>query len=34
VRQMTPEELEEIRRNATSYVALWRRDYGPRPGSR
>ena len=27
---MAPEELEEIRRNATSYVALWRRDYGPR----
>ena len=34
VRQMAPEELAEIRRNATSYVALWRRDYGPRAGSR
>jgi carbonic anhydrase/acetyltransferase-like protein (isoleucine patch superfamily) len=34
VRQMAPEEIEEIRRNATSYVALWRRDYGPRAGSR
>jgi carbonic anhydrase/acetyltransferase-like protein (isoleucine patch superfamily) len=33
VRQMAPEELAEIRRNATAYVALWRRDYGPRPGS-
>ena len=34
VRQMAPDELEEIRRNATAYVALWRRDYGPRPGPR
>ena len=34
VRQMSPDELEEIRRNATAYVALWRRDYGPRPGPR
>jgi carbonic anhydrase/acetyltransferase-like protein (isoleucine patch superfamily) len=30
VRKMSPEELAEIRRNATAYVALWRRDYGPR----
>ena len=28
VRQMAPEELEEIRRNATAYVALWRRTTG------
>jgi carbonic anhydrase/acetyltransferase-like protein (isoleucine patch superfamily) len=33
VRQMTPEEIEEIRRNARAYVALWRRDYGPRAGA-
>jgi hypothetical protein len=31
---MTPEELAEIRRNATAYVALWRRDYGPGSGPR
>jgi carbonic anhydrase/acetyltransferase-like protein (isoleucine patch superfamily) len=30
VREMSPEELADIRRNATAYVALWRRDYGPR----
>jgi carbonic anhydrase/acetyltransferase-like protein (isoleucine patch superfamily) len=28
VRQMTPEELEDILRNAREYVELWRRDYG------
>jgi carbonic anhydrase/acetyltransferase-like protein (isoleucine patch superfamily) len=28
VRQMTPEEIEDIRRNAREYVDLWRRDYG------
>ncbi len=28
VRQMSPEELEDIRENAREYVALWRRDYG------
>jgi carbonic anhydrase/acetyltransferase-like protein (isoleucine patch superfamily) len=28
VRQMSPEELEDIRRNATAYVALWRTFYG------
>jgi carbonic anhydrase/acetyltransferase-like protein (isoleucine patch superfamily) len=28
VRQMTAEELEDIRENAREYVALWRRDYG------
>jgi len=28
VRQMSPEELEDILRNASEYVALWRRDYG------
>lgn len=27
VRRMTDEELEDIRRNARDYVALWRRDY-------
>ena len=30
VRQMSPEELEDIRRNAIEYVELWRRDYGRR----
>jgi carbonic anhydrase/acetyltransferase-like protein (isoleucine patch superfamily) len=30
VRKMEPEELEDILRNAREYVALWRRDYGPR----
>lgn len=29
VRQMGSDELEDIRRNARDYVALWRRDYGP-----
>src|SRR2546422_8784260 len=28
VRQMSPEELEDIKRNAREYVDLWRRDYG------
>jgi len=28
VRQMTAEEIEDILRNASEYVALWRRDYG------
>jgi carbonic anhydrase/acetyltransferase-like protein (isoleucine patch superfamily) len=28
IRQMTAEELEQIRENAREYVALWRRDYG------
>jgi len=27
VRQMSPEELEEIRNNAATYVELWRRHY-------
>ncbi|MBI3104024.1 MAG: gamma carbonic anhydrase family protein, partial [Candidatus Rokubacteria bacterium] len=27
VRRMSAEELEEIRRNATEYLALWHRDY-------
>ena len=31
VRRMSPDELEDILRNAREYVALWRRDYGPRP---
>ena len=30
VRQMTPDELEDILRNAREYVELWRRDYGSR----
>ena len=30
VRQMSPAELEEIRRNATTYVALWRQFYRSR----
>ncbi len=34
VRQMSPEELEEVRRNARAYVALWRRDYGPGTAAR
>jgi carbonic anhydrase/acetyltransferase-like protein (isoleucine patch superfamily) len=34
IRQMSPEELAEIRRNATAYVALWRRNYGPDAGTR
>jgi carbonic anhydrase/acetyltransferase-like protein (isoleucine patch superfamily) len=34
IRRMTPEELEEIRENARDYVALWRRDYGPRREAR
>ena len=28
VRPMTPEELEEILRNAREYVELWRRNFG------
>jgi len=32
VRQLSPEELEEIKRNATEYLELWRRDYGARRG--
>ena len=31
VRRMSADELEDILRNAREYVALWRRDYGPRP---
>jgi carbonic anhydrase/acetyltransferase-like protein (isoleucine patch superfamily) len=30
VRQMSTEELEDIKRNAREYEALWRRDYGRR----
>ena len=30
VRQMTPDELEDILRNAREYIELWRRDYGSR----
>ncbi len=30
VRQMTPDEIEDILRNAREYAALWRRDYGSR----
>jgi len=30
VRQMSAEELEDIKRNAREYVELWRRDYGTR----
>ncbi|MEK7701528.1 MAG: gamma carbonic anhydrase family protein [candidate division NC10 bacterium] len=33
VRRMSPDELEDILRNARDYVALWRRDYGPRKTS-
>jgi carbonic anhydrase/acetyltransferase-like protein (isoleucine patch superfamily) len=33
VRQMSPEELEEIRENAREYLALWRDNYGPRCGT-
>src|SRR5918999_1020409 len=29
VRQMSADELEDIKRNAVEYVELWRRDYGP-----
>jgi carbonic anhydrase/acetyltransferase-like protein (isoleucine patch superfamily) len=29
VRLMSPEEVEDVLRNARDYVALWRRDYGP-----
>jgi carbonic anhydrase/acetyltransferase-like protein (isoleucine patch superfamily) len=29
VRRMSPDELEDILRNAREYVALWRRDYAP-----
>ena len=32
VRRMVQEELDDIMRNAWDYVALWRRDYGLRPG--
>ena len=28
LRQMSPEELAEIKRNAVEYLELWRRDYG------
>jgi carbonic anhydrase/acetyltransferase-like protein (isoleucine patch superfamily) len=28
VRQMGPEELEDIKRNAREYLELWQRDYG------
>jgi carbonic anhydrase/acetyltransferase-like protein (isoleucine patch superfamily) len=34
VRQMSPEELEDIRKNATEYLELWRRDYGRKPRRR
>jgi hypothetical protein len=27
VRKMTAEELEDIRKNARDYLALWHRDY-------
>lgn len=30
VREMGPEDLEEIKRNAREYVELWRRDYSGR----
>jgi len=30
VRQMTPEELEDILRNAREYVDLWRRNFAER----
>jgi gamma-carbonic anhydrase len=30
IRQMSPEELEEIRENAREYLALWREYYGRR----
>ncbi len=30
IRQMTAEELEEIRENAREYLALWRENYGGR----
>ncbi len=33
VRRMSPDEIEDILRNAREYVALWRRDYGPRKTS-
>jgi len=37
VRQMGPEEIEDIKRNAVEYFELWQRDYryGPQgaPGS-
>lgn len=29
VREMSPEEREDIKRNAREYVELWRRDYAP-----
>lgn len=34
VREMSPDELDDIKRNATEYLALWRRDYAPRPRTR
>jgi carbonic anhydrase/acetyltransferase-like protein (isoleucine patch superfamily) len=34
VRQMSPAELEDIRNNATEYLALWQRDYGKKPRRR
>ena len=30
VRQMSPEELDDIKRNATEYLELWHRDYRPK----
>jgi carbonic anhydrase/acetyltransferase-like protein (isoleucine patch superfamily) len=33
VRQMSPAELDDIRRNAVSYMELWRELYGPRAGA-
>jgi carbonic anhydrase/acetyltransferase-like protein (isoleucine patch superfamily) len=31
VRQMSPEELLDIKRNAVEYLALWQRDYRGNP---
>ena len=33
VRRMSPDEIEDILRNSREYIALWRRDYGPRKTS-
>jgi len=29
IRKMSPDEVEDILKNARDYLALWRRDYGP-----